>query len=400
MQRSGSGLGREESGMTEAIKVQIKNNKTGVGHDPGAEFTHHWWDHVFNKTAKAIKVGADQNGEVTLGRKSPDSKEEKRAEKARKKMALYGNFVKGATLKQEEGRHVEEKEGSSSESEEEEKIDKPSEEEVFERCGGRTAHKGARHGLKLNGKLQRVQAMEEQLMLQMKAARLPEAAGNTGRLQGQDTAPQEGRKKNKHVGEEIELSLEENSQGTEGVEKKKKRKKEKHIEGEVESPLQENSSAAESVGKKKKRKKEKHIEGEVESPLQENSSAAESVGKKKKRKKEKHIEGEVESPLQENSSAAESVGKKKKRKKEKHFDDEIELPLQENSGLSECDERKRRYPAGETGPPVHEDSQSDGESPSEGRRKRKKCKKVKELEGEEQSCESHHPKKKKKKRKD
>ncbi|XP_071098634.1 G patch domain-containing protein 4-like isoform X2 [Haliotis cracherodii] len=309
----GSGLGREESGMTEAIKVQIKNNKTG-------------------------------NGEVTLGRKSPDSKEEKRAEKARKKMALYGNFVKGATLKQEEGRQVEEKEGSSSESEEEEKIDKPSEEEVFELCGGRTAHKGARHGLKLNGKLQRVQAMEEQLMLQMKAARPPEAAGNTGRLHGQDTAPQEGRKKKKHVGEEIELSLEENSQGTEGVEKKKRKKKKKHIEGEIESPLQENSSAAEGVGKKKK--------------------------------------------------------KKKKRKKENHFDDEIELPLQENSRLSECDERKRRYPAVETGPPVHGDSQSDGESPSEGRRKRKKCKKVKELEGEEQSCESHHPKKKKKKRKD
>ncbi|XP_046570839.1 G patch domain-containing protein 4-like isoform X2 [Haliotis rubra] len=326
----GSGLGREESGMTKAIKVHIKNNKTGVGHDPGAEFTHHWWDHVFNKTAKAIKVGADQNGEVTLSKKSPDSKEEK---KAKKKMVLYGNFVKGATLKQEEGRHVEEKEGSSSSESEEETVYKPSEEEVFQRCGGRTAHKGARHGLKLNGKLQRVQAMEAQLMLQMTAAPQQPGVGSSD-LHGLDAVPRE-------------------------------RKKRKHAEQETESPV-ENSMAHEDVKKKKK-----------------------------KNKKKRHEDEEVESPVQENLTGNEGV-KKKKRKKERHVEEEVESPVEENTRLSECDGKVGR-PV-ETGSPGHEDSHSDGQCPSEGKKKRKKCKKIKESEGEEQACESHHSKKKKKKK--
>ena len=53
----GNGLGRNEHGMAEAIKVNLKFDTRGVGHDAAEEFTYHWWDHAFNKAASSIKVG-------------------------------------------------------------------------------------------------------------------------------------------------------------------------------------------------------------------------------------------------------------------------------------------------------------------------------------------------------
>ncbi|CAG2060087.1 unnamed protein product [Timema podura] len=37
-------------------------------------------------------------------------------------------------------------------------------EELFRICGGRTAHKAARHGHKLNGKLARIEAQEKEFL--------------------------------------------------------------------------------------------------------------------------------------------------------------------------------------------------------------------------------------------
>ena len=45
----GKGLGRNESGMKTAIKVKIKRDQAGIGHDMAEEFTFQWWDHVFNR---------------------------------------------------------------------------------------------------------------------------------------------------------------------------------------------------------------------------------------------------------------------------------------------------------------------------------------------------------------
>lgn len=52
----GSGLGKEEQGMKEAIKVKLKFDSTGVGHDPGEQFTHNWWEKAFNTAASNIQV--------------------------------------------------------------------------------------------------------------------------------------------------------------------------------------------------------------------------------------------------------------------------------------------------------------------------------------------------------
>ena len=43
-----------------------------------------------------------------------------------------------------------------------------SDEDLFKACGGRTAHKGARHGLNLSGKLQRIAEQEKLLLEKMK----------------------------------------------------------------------------------------------------------------------------------------------------------------------------------------------------------------------------------------
>lgn len=44
--------------------------------------------------------------------------------------------------------------------------------ELFAACGGRTAHKGARHGLKLGGKLSRIEKQEKILLKKMKKVSL------------------------------------------------------------------------------------------------------------------------------------------------------------------------------------------------------------------------------------
>ncbi|XP_037773577.1 G patch domain-containing protein 4-like [Penaeus monodon] len=54
--KEGKGLGKEEKGNTEPLKVKLKFDNTGIGHDVGEEFKFHWWDHVFNKAAKNMSV--------------------------------------------------------------------------------------------------------------------------------------------------------------------------------------------------------------------------------------------------------------------------------------------------------------------------------------------------------
>ena len=61
--KEGQGLGKNEQGIKEAIKVSLKNNKNGLGLDPSEQFVFHWWDHVFNKVASSIKID-DIDGEV------------------------------------------------------------------------------------------------------------------------------------------------------------------------------------------------------------------------------------------------------------------------------------------------------------------------------------------------
>uniref|UniRef100_A0A2K5I9A7 G patch domain-containing protein 4 n=1 Tax=Colobus angolensis palliatus TaxID=336983 RepID=A0A2K5I9A7_COLAP len=58
----GKGLGRKENGITQALRVTLKQDTHGVGHDPAKEFTNHWWNELFNKTAANLVVETGQDG--------------------------------------------------------------------------------------------------------------------------------------------------------------------------------------------------------------------------------------------------------------------------------------------------------------------------------------------------
>merc|ERR1712198_782749 len=199
----GKGLGRYETGMKNAIKVKIKRDQAGMGHDMAEEFTFQWWDHVFNRAASKIKLKGEDDSEESdsddddtsvggagsfdISNKKPTKK------KYDPKQILYGRFVSGGLLVDENAARLREMadvvvdpngaivlsattpptpadsaaddDDDSSDSDDDEAMKLYAaaglpEEELLRRCGGRTAHKGARHGLKASAKLERIERQE------------------------------------------------------------------------------------------------------------------------------------------------------------------------------------------------------------------------------------------------
>jgi len=242
---SGEGLGRHGQGIVDALKPKLKFDQTGVGHNRAEEFEFHWWDHVFNKAAKSVKV-EDNQGDVTVNFNCDKSElsTKKMRRKAQKeiKNKLYSNFVKSGTLT---GGKMEEEEGNGDavvEVTDLSKMKELTDDELVAACGGRTAHKGSRHGHKMTAKLDRIAEAEREYM----------------------------EKYNNRIAEDKN--------------KKKKKKKKRHEENNVvENPVVENSL---SVDKRKKKKRALEIE-EQEVVLTEPP-----VKKKKKHKKNKDKSGE------------------------------------------------------------------------------------------------------------
>uniref|UniRef100_A0A8C0T6M2 G patch domain-containing protein 4 n=1 Tax=Canis lupus familiaris TaxID=9615 RepID=A0A8C0T6M2_CANLF len=85
----GKGLGRNENGITQALRVTLKQDTHGVGHDPAKEFTDHWWDELFNRTAASLVVEAGQDG-VRIKRLSKETGRHNHP----KPNLLYQKFVK------------------------------------------------------------------------------------------------------------------------------------------------------------------------------------------------------------------------------------------------------------------------------------------------------------------
>ncbi|NXU97020.1 GPTC4 protein, partial [Cettia cetti] len=163
----GQGLGRREDGIAEAIRVKVKCDTAGVGHDAAESFTFHWWDHVFNKAAANIAVEAGQDGisVKAFSEKGGRISNKKPCKAGNSGSLLYGRFVKSATLTACGEKSVT-LPASSESSEEEEKLDlslvrRLTDEELVQACGGRTAHKGARHGLTMSAKLARLEEQEQ-----------------------------------------------------------------------------------------------------------------------------------------------------------------------------------------------------------------------------------------------
>ncbi|XP_057898701.1 G patch domain-containing protein 4 [Melospiza georgiana] len=364
--RRGQGLGRREDGMAEAIRVKVKCDTAGVGHDAAEPFTFHWWDHVFNKAAANIAVEAGQDGiSVKALSEQGGSISNKKPRKAGSSGSLlYGRFVKSATLTACGVESVPASSESSQE-EEEEKLDLSSvrrltDEELVQACGGRTAHKGARHGLTMSAKLARLEEQERAFLA-------------TYRQREQQQEPPEssqGKKKKRkrsRDGAEVPQSQESNTEQEEVLEeekvvKKKKKKqgpsREEEVTGEEEvmrkkkkkvitEPCGEEVSAEEGKVMKRRKKPELSTEEEV---VEEDGKAAK---RKKKKKKKKQQEEDKEEPAEtetDEPNLGHSPTKKRKKKKQEEEDEEepaeTDVPLQEtdepNLGHSPTKKRKKK----------------------------------------------------------
>jgi len=194
--KEGDGLGKERDGIKEAIKPKFQQDTSGLGVDKAAALTAPWWADVYNTTAQKISVDIRNNED------SSDSEEEKpaikRANKSKKqtdltseeprsnveesagdkgfprssvneivnksRQASYGNFVKAVETTDEvhaneDTQNVKKNEEWTTKKEKKRKF--PIDEDVLHQCEGLTAHKGARHGITMGGKMKRVLQQEK-----------------------------------------------------------------------------------------------------------------------------------------------------------------------------------------------------------------------------------------------
>lgn len=206
----------------------------------------------------------------------------------------YGNFLKSATLLADGGKEKEIENHVTTETIEIKPFQALNDEELFKACDGRTAHKGARHGLNLSGKLQRIAEQEKFLMERLKknkeeVFKQPE---NSSPLKTTKKRPliELNTSKDESSEEELPLNLESESTAASKAERKKFKKSHMKKLNKIASKIDsiELESPSKSIG---------DVEPIVESTLQ----------KRRKEKKLKKCE------LQEivESSEAESIVKKK-----------------------------------------------------------------------------------------
>ena len=141
----GKGLGTNEEGMAEPIKIKIKRDLTGVGYDNAEQFSKCWWEDAFKNAAANIVVENHYDG-VKIAAKTEIVKPTKAMHFSYKHFVPKGVMVNGV---------VETKKDSSSSEEDSENFHW-TDDQLLNACAGRTAHKGARHGIKQSGKLTRL----------------------------------------------------------------------------------------------------------------------------------------------------------------------------------------------------------------------------------------------------
>ncbi|XP_041094925.1 G patch domain-containing protein 4 isoform X1 [Polyodon spathula] len=296
----GKGLGKRENGISEAIKVKVKCDKSGVGHREGEQFTFHWWDHVFNKASSNLAVEASEGG-VQLKKLAEEkggitNKKPRSAELGKAK--LYGRFVKSATLlsggEQVEERAVDSGSSDSDSSDEDEKLDlssctRLSDADLVKACGGRTAHKGARHGFKMSAKLARLEEQEREFLAKYREKNQEPSKPTTTEAAGAHR--QRHGKRDKNSCRERDVPTPDSGGEPEdgnaetrekGLSKKKKKKRAK-------TPEEEFQGGAEEPGEEGMMKKKRKREQEKEA-LQEETTPQDSERKpKKKRRRSKAV---------------------------------------------------------------------------------------------------------------
>ncbi|XP_069805867.1 G patch domain-containing protein 4 [Dendropsophus ebraccatus] len=402
----GKGLGKREDGISEAIKVKVKCDTAGVGHNSAEQFTFHWWDHVFNKTASSIEVKPDQDG-VKVKKLSEDDGGAVSSKKPRKAMLsrdmLYGRFIKSATLTSGGEKPVQDSSSSDtsdSSEDEDSRLDlssatKLSDEDLVKICGGRTAHKGARHGLTMSAKLSRIEEQERAFMEKYGKKSQPSKSAAGEEINDKKLNKKKKQKEDDDCGEEPD-----NPSDSEAPRKKKKKKRRKgdcdeSVEDGVSGQDQEYVTSMEEeavTSKKKRRSRDKdNIEMSEEAEalsnhdddLPEDDEDARPAKKKKKKKAVEPEESIMSNGYREDwgESAHENTGeatksKKKKKKKDKRSEEErpstpregkVEETGEENGQYTEDRSRKKKTRVD------NEDESQNGED-TKAKKKKKKSK--------------------------
>nr|XP_037278898.1 G patch domain-containing protein 4-like [Rhipicephalus microplus] len=160
----GKGLGKNETGIAKALKPKLKFDTAGVGHK--IDLTSQWWSKAFNDAAKSIKVDVS-DGTTTITKVA--KKEKKRALPKH----AYSGFIKAGV---QDGFNWLRASPEPAAQEHDRDVEFPEnvlDEEIFNACRGLTAHKAARHGHKMSGKLKRVQEQEDGLCATISAKNEP-----------------------------------------------------------------------------------------------------------------------------------------------------------------------------------------------------------------------------------
>lgn len=128
---------------------------------------------MFNEASSSVKVQKSKTGQVAIetsegGVEITNKSFSLKKLKESNTTLQYGSFLKSATLLANVGKEEEISGHLSTADIEIKPLSVLSDEDLFKACGGRTAHKGARHGLNLTGKLQRIAEQERLLLEKMK----------------------------------------------------------------------------------------------------------------------------------------------------------------------------------------------------------------------------------------
>ncbi|KAH8318684.1 hypothetical protein KR074_001726 [Drosophila pseudoananassae] len=307
--KEGEGLGKHNDGIAAPLKASLKFDNAGLGVDRAQEFNDHWWERCFNEATNNVDVQVGENGKITTSRKKGEEAVEistkgfsaRKLKKAKDQhasdgKATYDNFLQTSLLTQGGG-EVENTERIRVEDIAVSKVSVLTDEELFKACGGRTAHKGARHGLKLSGKIARLEQQEREMLEKLQAKQNPVQKKKITKTETEETQEEPVKTKKKKSSKEkytenisedqVELPL-----------KSKKKKKDKKVEKDQDESTndlnQETEENVEETQKIKKKKKNKDKESEVttddvNSPNKRKAEeSTEEPVKSKKKKKNKH----------------------------------------------------------------------------------------------------------------
>lgn len=304
----GSGLGLNQDGITQPLKPTSKFDVSGLGHKNYNDFQ--WWDHAFNKAAKAFDVKVTDDDRVVVEKNKNVGKiKTKKSALVEADSLAYGVFCKTGTLN---NGVMEASNTTLTIKEEKDYSLKLSDEELFRMCDGLTAHKGARHGLTASGKLARIAKQEALMLASLNSDKKPAYTDLKVEVASEIKVKKEKKRKRKAAVDAPDTELTETKEEQDSLtvlipehdtpeemrpKKKKKKSKNSTQECEDQSITTESCELATIIEEdqpiektEKRKKKKKRTENDAVEPLlvQEEEDISISEPKKKKKKKNKH----------------------------------------------------------------------------------------------------------------